>query len=409
MIVGRITVVGAESLGDEPLAEGLRERVGVGPAELDRVPAGSGARASPGPSAAAAPRRAARRRFRGACRRPSPRPSRTRPAAAPRSTRARAPRASRGRWRGAPRGRGPRARGARRRPRAPAPSGGPPRRRSRRGRASGSEPLSRSRSQQPGRAEGIEGEGIVERLLEGDRGGAVDHGVDPGQRLGRLIVEAVDLEVASQRPDPARVELGADLLRGQVVEALVREDALEPIGRGRAARRPQQDDDLLDVGGAAQERRQDRLADEARGPGQQQLSPGESISHPLGGGGRGGALPAHRADSRTRWAGQSASSAAQPLAGDPVGAGRWRSGGMPGAAGALLRPEPPGRRPDPRGDRGEQQRHRVDRGVVVADLEVEVGAGRVAGRADVPDPGPADRPARPTDVAIEERWPYQVV
>ena len=159
----------------------------------------------------------------------------------------------------------------------------------------------------------------------------MDHGVDPGQRLGRLLVEAVDLEVAAQRPDPARVELGADLLRGQVVEALVREDSLEPIGRGRAARRPQQDDDLLDVGGAAQERRQDRLADEARGPGQQELSPGESISHPLGGGRRGGALPAHRADSRTRRPGQSASrslSAAQPFAGDPVGAGR----GCPGRA-----------------------------------------------------------------------------
>ena len=105
--------------------------------------------------------------------------------------------------------------------------------------------------EQAGRALGVELQRLVQRLLERDRGGAVDDDVDAGRELEALVAE-----VAADDADPAAVEPFAGAARQNlVVETLL----------GVAAQ--QQHD--LGVGQLPQDLTEHGFSEESRGPGEQ--------------------------------------------------------------------------------------------------------------------------------------------
>ena len=95
-------------------------------------------------------------------------------------------------------------------------------------------PARPERADEVQRAKDVELEHLVERLVEGDRGGAVDHDVDPGERPEVGPAEALAAQVAGQRAEPAGLQerLGVDgpeMLEGPAGEDLVHEAALGAV------------------------------------------------------------------------------------------------------------------------------------------------------------------------------------
>ena len=106
-------------------------------------------------------------------------------------------------------------------------------------RPGGEQPLEQARG-----AVGVEGERVVEGLLEGDGRGAVDDGVDPGPLLASDPGQAVAREIAGDRLDAARLDPRSDLVRGEVGEGVVGQDLVEePAARPLGVGRPQQHHD----------------------------------------------------------------------------------------------------------------------------------------------------------------------
>ncbi len=119
----------------------------------------------------------------------------------------------------------------------------------------------------------------VERRIERDRGGRVDHDVARGEggQVDVVQPETIARDIARHRGDPVghrRVEIGA-VLGAQAVEGVVLEDLLAgALGRGRALAVADQQHEVA-VGHAAQQPLDERRPDESGAAGDGDLLPGE--------------------------------------------------------------------------------------------------------------------------------------